>query len=171
MRRLLSSKAQRCKDFWKPSKPCHTGIYWISLAEQKSTHCQGLSFFRVFISFCIGKTSHQQHKGYGIFDWKFLLQIGLTFSSFQKIIQFGELCSNLSPFVQSSYKNQLHIIFVNLLIGCRALWIMEFHLRNNRALFVNLRWSCHSLLNLPMLKLNFWKIIFQVYCIILYCPN
>ena len=33
MLRLLSSKAQRRNDFWKPSKPCHGGIYWIVLAE------------------------------------------------------------------------------------------------------------------------------------------
>ena len=27
MLRLLMSKAQGCKDFWKPSKPCHIGIH------------------------------------------------------------------------------------------------------------------------------------------------
>ena len=32
MLRLLSSKAQWCKDFRKPSKPCHAGIYWIAPA-------------------------------------------------------------------------------------------------------------------------------------------
>ena len=32
MLRLLSSKAQRRKDFWKPSKTCHVGILWIALA-------------------------------------------------------------------------------------------------------------------------------------------
>ena len=66
MLRLLSSKEQRCKYFWKPSKPCHVGIHWIELAEysQMSTHLPGfLSFFRFLTSFCIGQISHQQHKG------------------------------------------------------------------------------------------------------------
>ena len=40
---LLSSKAQGCKDFCKPSKPCHAGTNWIALAEcsQMSTHVRG----------------------------------------------------------------------------------------------------------------------------------
>ena len=29
MLKLLSSKSQWCKDFRKPSKPCHVGIHWI----------------------------------------------------------------------------------------------------------------------------------------------
>ena len=33
MLRLLSSKSLRCQDFWKPYKPCHVGIHWITLAE------------------------------------------------------------------------------------------------------------------------------------------
>ena len=34
MLRLLSSKAQECKDFEKnPSKPCHVGIQWKALTE------------------------------------------------------------------------------------------------------------------------------------------
>ena len=43
MLRLLSSKAQRRKVIWKPSKPCHVGIQWIALAEysQMSTHKPG----------------------------------------------------------------------------------------------------------------------------------
>ena len=53
MLRLLSSKAQGRKDFWKPSKPCHVGIHWIALAEysQMSTHVPGFQSF--FIFFCI----------------------------------------------------------------------------------------------------------------------
>ena len=31
--RLLSSKGQGPKDFLKPFKPCHVGIYWIALTE------------------------------------------------------------------------------------------------------------------------------------------
>ena len=65
MLKLLSSKAQGCEDFWKPSKPCHVGIHKIALFEhsQMSTHvprCQ--SFFR-FFSLCIGKISRQYHQG------------------------------------------------------------------------------------------------------------
>ena len=50
MLKLLSSKAQGCKDFWKPSKPSHVGIHWEALAErsQMSTH---LSWFQLFFGF------------------------------------------------------------------------------------------------------------------------
>ena len=54
MLRLLSSKAQGCKDFQKPSKHCHVGIHWIALAEysQMSTHVPRFqSFFQVFCIF------------------------------------------------------------------------------------------------------------------------
>ena len=64
MLRLLSSKAQRLKDFWNPSKPCDVGTHWKALDEyfQMSTHLPGFqSFFRIFASFCIGKIIHQQH--------------------------------------------------------------------------------------------------------------
>ena len=63
---LLPSKEQRCKDFGKPSKPCHVGIHWKVLAEyfQMSTHLSGVqSISRFSASFCIGQVSHQQHKG------------------------------------------------------------------------------------------------------------
>ena len=58
MLRLLSSKSQGRKDFWKPSKTCHVGIHWIALTEcsQMSTHMTGFqSFFSFFVSFCNGK--------------------------------------------------------------------------------------------------------------------
>ena len=58
MLRLLLSKAQGRKVFWKPFKPCHVGIHWIALAEyfQMSTHMPGFqSFFQVFAPFCIGQ--------------------------------------------------------------------------------------------------------------------
>ena len=63
MLRLLSSKAQRSKDFWKPSNPCHVGINWIALTEysQMSTHLLGFQSF--FASFCIGHKGQQQHWG------------------------------------------------------------------------------------------------------------
>ena len=65
MLRLLSSNAStRTKDFWKTSKPCHIGIHWIAPNEfyQISIHGPGFqSFFRIFVSFCFGKISHQQH--------------------------------------------------------------------------------------------------------------
>ena len=43
MLRLLSSKAQGRKYFWKPSKPCHVSIHWKALAEYShmSTHLPG----------------------------------------------------------------------------------------------------------------------------------
>ena len=51
MLRLLSSKAQRCKYFWKPSKPCHVGTHWIALAKcsQMSTHMPGFQSFSSFL--------------------------------------------------------------------------------------------------------------------------
>ena len=58
MLRPLSPKGQRCKDFWKPYKPCRVGINWIALAEcsQMSTHMPGFqSFFRFFASFVLVK--------------------------------------------------------------------------------------------------------------------
>ena len=66
MLRLLSFKAQGCKDFYKPSKPCHVGTDWIALAEcsQMSNYVPGFqSFLNVFASFCIGKISHLLQKG------------------------------------------------------------------------------------------------------------
>ena len=66
MLRLLSAKEQGCKQFLKPSKPCHVGIHLIALAEytQMSARVPGFqSFFRFFASFCIGQISHQHQKG------------------------------------------------------------------------------------------------------------
>ena len=66
MLRLLSSKAEELKRFWKSSKPCHVGIHLKALAEysQMSTHLPGFwSFSRFFASYCISQISHQQHKG------------------------------------------------------------------------------------------------------------
>ena len=51
MLKLYSPKAQRCKNLWKTSKPCHVGTHWKALAEysQMSTHMPGFRwFFRVF---------------------------------------------------------------------------------------------------------------------------
>ena len=51
MLRLLSSKTQGCKDFWKTSKPCCVGIHWLALTEypQMRTHLPGFqSFSRIF---------------------------------------------------------------------------------------------------------------------------
>ena len=58
MLRLLSSKTQGCKYFWKTSKPCCVGIHSIALAEysQISTHVPGLqSLFRVLRHFVLAK--------------------------------------------------------------------------------------------------------------------
>ena len=66
--RLLSSKAQGCKDFWITSQPCHVGIHKIVIGKysQMSTHVQGFQslFYSFFASFCIDQISHQQHKGW-----------------------------------------------------------------------------------------------------------
>ena len=65
MLRLLS-KTQGCNDFCEPSKPCHVGIHWITMAEysQMSTHVPRFCHFSGFSAlFCIGEISHQQHKG------------------------------------------------------------------------------------------------------------
>ena len=54
------------QSFLKPIKPSHVGIHWITLSEhsQMSNHVPGFqSFFKVLASFCIGKISHQEHKG------------------------------------------------------------------------------------------------------------
>ena len=56
--RLLSSQGQRCKHFWKQSKPCHVDIHWIALAEcsRMSTHMPGLqSFFRLLHHLVLAK--------------------------------------------------------------------------------------------------------------------
>ena len=61
MLRLLSSKAQTCKDFWKPYKPCHVGIHYTALAEysqMSSPICQGFSHFLGFLHhFALGKSA------------------------------------------------------------------------------------------------------------------
>ena len=66
MLRLLFTKAQGRKVIWNPFKPCHISIHWEALAEcfQMITYVpEFLSFFKFFVSFCIGQNSHQQHKG------------------------------------------------------------------------------------------------------------
>ena len=59
MVRLLFSKAQERKHFWKPSKPRHVCINWIALAEysRMNTHLSD-----IFASFCIGQISHHQQE-------------------------------------------------------------------------------------------------------------
>ena len=57
MLRLLLSKTQEYKDFWKPSKPCHVGIHWIVFSEysQMGTHVTRFQWcFKFFSPFCIG---------------------------------------------------------------------------------------------------------------------
>ena len=64
--RLLLSKAQGCKDFKKPSKPCHVGIHKLALTgySHMSTHMPGFHSFSSFFALSyIGKISHHQHKG------------------------------------------------------------------------------------------------------------
>ena len=52
MLRLLLSKGKGCRDFLKPSKPCHVGIHWIALAEnsQMSTQSLALPVLRLLLS-------------------------------------------------------------------------------------------------------------------------
>ena len=60
------TEPQECKDFWKPSKPCHVDIHWKALTEysQMSIHMLGFqSFFFFVASFCTDHINHQQHKG------------------------------------------------------------------------------------------------------------
>ena len=66
MLKLVSSKGQGGKYFWKPSTPCHVGIHWKAVTEhsQMSTNLPGFqSFSSFFASFCFGQISKQQHKG------------------------------------------------------------------------------------------------------------
>ena len=51
MLRLISSKAQECKNLWKTSKPCHVCIHWIALDEysQMSTHMPGFQSYIRFL--------------------------------------------------------------------------------------------------------------------------
>ena len=51
MLRLLSSKAQECKDFQKTPKTCHVGIHRIALTEysQMSTCLPGFQSFFKFL--------------------------------------------------------------------------------------------------------------------------
>ena len=60
MLRLLSSKAQECKDYRKLSKPCLVGIHQKVLTDysQMSTHVPGFQSFFSFFAFCIGQISH-----------------------------------------------------------------------------------------------------------------
>ena len=52
MQRLLWSKVQGYKDFWKSSNFCHVGISWIALAEYSQISTQGFNNFSVVV-FCI----------------------------------------------------------------------------------------------------------------------
>ena len=54
MLRLLLSTAKGCKDFWKPSRPCHVGIHKLAFNDysQMRTHipiCQGFNHFSGFL--------------------------------------------------------------------------------------------------------------------------
>ena len=57
MLRLLSSKAQGRKEFWKPSKPSHIGIHWKEIPEfsQMSTHVPGIQVLGYLHHFVSGK--------------------------------------------------------------------------------------------------------------------
>ena len=58
MLKLLSTKANGCKDFQNISKHCQVDIHWIALTEysQMSTHVPRIqSFSRLFASFVLAK--------------------------------------------------------------------------------------------------------------------
>ena len=80
MLRLLSSKAQGFKKFWKTYKPCHVGFHWIALPEysRMSTHmhhafqsfCQLLASAKLAISSKV--TNFQQPKCQNLtIEWQF----------------------------------------------------------------------------------------------------
>ena len=61
---IFCPKHKDAKTFFKPSKPCHVGIRWISLTEYSNTgtHMPGFqTFFSFFSLFCIVQISQQQH--------------------------------------------------------------------------------------------------------------
>ena len=100
MLRLLSSKAQGCKDLWKPSQPCHVGIHWIALAEysQMRSMYQGFNLFSVFFFF--------------FFLHHFVLA-KLATSSIR-----------VNPFMPVATKNILAILVISLWLGCsmKKIW-------------------------------------------------
>ena len=51
MLRLLPSKAQGRKNFWKPSEPCHAGIHWRALTEYEYPWARVSAIFSFFASF------------------------------------------------------------------------------------------------------------------------
>ena len=53
MLRLFSSKAQECKYFWKPLKPCHVGTHLKALAEYSHMSSHLLGFRSFFVCFFI----------------------------------------------------------------------------------------------------------------------
>ena len=64
MLRLLPSKGQGGKSFWKPCNSCHDGIHWIALTKysQTSTHVPGFQSFFRFLHL-IHKINHNVHQG------------------------------------------------------------------------------------------------------------
>ena len=65
MLRLLLYKGIGCKDFCKPSKPCHVGIHKVALTEcsQMSTYMPGFQSFSMFCaSFCNARIRLQPYK-------------------------------------------------------------------------------------------------------------
>ena len=50
---LIAFKAGGCNEFWKPTKPCHVGIYWIALtgySQMSSRYCARVSvIYLVFL--------------------------------------------------------------------------------------------------------------------------
>ena len=105
MLRLLSSKAQGCKDFWEPSKSCHAGIHWVALTEysQMSTHLPGSqSFSGVLHHFVLAKlatssikikTSHLDVFFFSFLSWFPAPISGVSLAAFQELCLFSYLHS------------------------------------------------------------------------------
>ena len=75
--RLLSSKAQGCKVFWKTSKPCQVGIHRIDLAEYYWM-ITILSRIQSFFNFCIILCCKNSTSNIGVNHGKFRTQLWVT---------------------------------------------------------------------------------------------
>ena len=132
MLRLLSSKAQRRKYFWKPSKPCNVGIHWKTFAAnvQMSTHVPGFqSFFRSFAQFCIGQFATSSIRVKGETGLGQVFETGcpkLTIVKFLYCIFFQETQQYI----------WITTIHMHLLPEKRQYWISLFHVMG-----IILRWK------------------------------
>ena len=98
MLRLLSSKAQGRKDFWKTSKPCHVGIHWIDLVEysQMSTHLRGFqSFKKIFLHHILLAKLATSRISRGLAAYASSVSFGHAEHCFLTVWTSKSLCQNL----------------------------------------------------------------------------